>query len=234
MNQAAGRLLAMAAVATPMAGCGAAMSSGAAAVPRAQAAAAAPRATPAQPASGIDRLTQQARRRYGEEVHGSAVHLELRRIAADPGLRAALRSGDMTRLRSYVAQRFNTRWYHEHVSRMRLVRGSRMLADVGVPFVVAPAQTVLRDARGHSLATLQVSIQDVIGYARYMHRNFPVDVVVRGQGPDHVRGSLPATMTMTLPSRGVVHVAGRRMAVRSFHEPGLGGERLTVWVLAPV
>ncbi|MCW3003904.1 MAG: diguanylate cyclase, partial [Conexibacter sp.] len=188
---------------------------------------------PARPASRIDRLTRQARLRYGEEVHGSAVHLELRRIAADPGLRAALRSGDTTRLHSYVTRRFNGVWYHQHVSRMRLVRGSRILADTGVPFVVAPAQTVIRDAGGRSLATLQVSIQDVIGYARFMHRNFPVDVVVRGQGPGHVRASLPAAMHMTLPARGTVAVGGRRMAVRSFQEPGLGGERLTVWVLAP-
>ena len=39
------------------------------------------------------------RRRYSEEVHGSAVHKQLRRVAADPVLLHALRAHDFGGLR---------------------------------------------------------------------------------------------------------------------------------------
>jgi hypothetical protein len=184
------------------------------------------------PRTRIDRLAIEARKRYNEEVWGSAAHQQLRSIAHDPGLLAALRSGNLTQLRTYVDQKFNGVWYHRHVSRMRLVRGSRVLLDVGVPFVVAPSQATLRDAHGRPLATLQTSIQDVIGFVRYMHRNFPVDVVVRGSGAAHVRTSLPAAANMKLPASGTVTVGGRRLAVRSFTEKAWNGEHLKVWILA--
>ena len=184
------------------------------------------------PRSYMDQLAVQARRRYGEEVYGSAVHQQLRSIAKDPTLLAALRSGNLTRLRTYVSQEFNSVWYHRHVSRLRLLSGTRVLTDVGVPFVVAPSEATLRDAHGHRLATLQISIQDVIGYVRYMHRNFGVDVVVRGVGAAHVRTSLPAAATMRLPARGNVTIGGRRLAVRSFPETAWNDEHVTVWILA--
>jgi hypothetical protein len=186
---------------------------------------------PAGAASRIDRLAAAARHRYGEEVHGLVVHEEMRVIARDHGLRRLLASGNAGALRSYVRGRFDHVWYHQHASRLRLVRGSRVLVDVGVPFVVAPAQARLHTASGRYLATLQVSIQDVIGFVRYMHRNFGVDVVVRGHGAAHVKTSLPAALHVRLPRAGSVTIAGRRYGVRSFTQAALGGERVRVWVL---
>lgn len=182
--------------------------------------------------SAIDRLTTQARRRYADEVRGGVVHTQLRRVAADRLLLRALQSGDPAALRGYVTRQFRTVWYHRHISRLRIARGSQTLVEVGVPFVVAPSSTMLRDAHGRALATLQISVQDEIGFVRYMHRNFPVDVVVRGSGPGHVKTSLPAAANVRLPARGTVQIAGRRMAVRSFHETAMGGEPVTVWILA--
>jgi hypothetical protein len=114
---------------------------------------------------------------------------------------------------------------------VRVVRGSRVLADAGIAFVVAPAQKALHDARGRLLGTLQLSIQDVIGYVKYLHRNVHVDVVVRGRGAAHVQTSLPAATRVALPSSGTVTISGRRYRVRSFSEPGLGGETLRIWIL---
>jgi hypothetical protein len=189
-------------------------------------------ARPAAVAKGpIDQLTAVARRRYADEVQGSQAHATLRRVGRDPALLGALRSGDLTRLRTAVHDRFNSTWYHWHVSRLRVVRRSHVLVDVGVAFVVAPSQLTLRDARGRSLATLQVSIQDVIGFVRYMHRNYPVDVVVRGRGAAHVRTSLPAAGDAHLPSSGTATVAGARYQVRSFRQTALGDEPVEVWIL---
>jgi hypothetical protein len=219
-------ILAIGLIALPLVGCAASNASlpdGSAAALRAR-----PAAMVTRP---IDRLTAGAKRRYAEEVSGGQAHATLRRVARDRALLGALRSGDLTRLRSYVHGRFDRMWYHWHVSRLRIVRGSRILTDVGVPFVVAPSQMALRDAHGRSLATLQVSIQDVIGFVRYMHRNYPVDVVVRGRGAAHVRTSLPAALNARLPDAGTTTVAGTRYQVRSFRQTALGNEPVRVWIL---
>jgi hypothetical protein len=183
----------------------------------------------ARPRSAIDRLASVARQRYSEEVTGAAVHKQLRRVAADPVLLRALRSGSLTALRAEVSLQDATP--HAHISRLRVLRGSRVLADAGVVFPVAPAQQTLHDAHGHSIGTLQLCIQDVIGYVKYLHRNVHVDVVVRGHGAAHVRTSLPAAANMTLPHTGPVMVAGHHYLVRFFTEPGLAGETLRIWIL---
>ncbi|MGZ4271579.1 MAG: hypothetical protein ACXVSX_20530, partial [Solirubrobacteraceae bacterium] len=186
-------------------------------------------AAAARPRSTIDRLASVARQRYSEEITGAAVHKQLRRVAADPVLLRALRSGNLAALRAEV--RLQDATPHAHISRLRVVRGSRVLADAGVVFPVAPAQTALHDAHGHVLGTLQLCIQDVIGYVKYLHRNVHVDVVVRGHGAGHVRTSLPAAASMTLPTQGPVMVGGHRYLVRSFTEHGLAGETLRIWIL---
>ena len=188
-------------------------------------------ATVASASAPVDRLTHEARLRYNEETSGRQVHAQLRRVARDQTLRRLLASGNTAALRTYVNRVFARTWYHWHVSRVRIVRGSRVVAGAGVPFVVAPATQTLRDARGRPLARLEVSIQDVIGFVRYMHRNFPVDIVVRGRGATHVKTSLPAARFVALPSRGTVSISGRRYQVRSFARHALGNEPVTVWVL---
>jgi hypothetical protein len=181
--------------------------------------------------SAIDRLTKVAVRRYRIEAHGGIAFGTMHRVARDPVLLRTLQSGNLTALRAYVRQQYQPVWYHWHVSRMRILKGSRVLADAGVPFVVAPVHMTLRGAGGRPLGTLEVSIQDVIGFVRFMHRNYPVDVVVRGRGPAHVRTSLPAAARSKLPSQGATTIAGRRYLVRSFHETALAKEPVTVWIL---
>lgn len=179
----------------------------------------------------IDRLLHVAERRYRLEQRGPLVRKLLRRVAADRGLKAAARSGDPAALRAAVARRFDSVWYHWHVSRLLIVRGSRTIVDVGVPFVIAPSSRVLRDARGRAVTTLEISDQDVIGFVRFMHRNHAVDVVARGVGAGHVRASLPAALHVRLPDRGLATIAGRRYRVASFTRRALGDERVKIWIL---
>jgi hypothetical protein len=220
--------LACALLALPIAGCAAS----AATLPQPRPALV--QATAYPPGTGpapIDHMTAVAKRRYATEVGGGMALGTLHRVARDPQLVRALASGDLTRVRAYVRGEFNRVWYHWHVSRLRIVRGTNMLVDVGVPFVVAPSQMTLRSSHGASLSTLQVSIQDEIGFVRYMHRNYPVDVVVRGQGAAHARTSLPAALDVRLPDSGTATIAGQRYQVRSFTRTALGGERVKVWIL---
>jgi hypothetical protein len=180
--------------------------------------------------SRIDRLTRIARLRYAVESHGATARAKLHRVGSDPVLRRTLRAGDLAAARAYVRRQFTAVWYGWHVSRVRLLRGATVLVDAGVPFVVAPSQLTLPGAGGPY--TLQVSIQDEIGFAKFTYRNDHVWAVVRGRGPGHVRTLLPAAAHAHLPTHGRVTLAGRRYAVRSFRETALGREPVTVWILA--
>ena len=206
---------------------------------RATAATPAPSAAPASATTAtapsvapIDRLMDVARRRYAVEVHGGVAIGTARRVARDPTLLRTVQSADGAATRTYVRRQFPAVWYHWHVSRLRVRKGSAVVAEAGVPFVVAPTQVTLRSSGGRTVGTLEVSVQDVIGFVRFMHRNYPVDVVVRGKGAAHIRTSLPAAAHANLPSRGPVTIAGRRYLARSFHETAWNREPVTVWVLA--
>jgi hypothetical protein len=190
-------------------------------------------APPARPARAapIDRLARIARKRYAIESHGATARAKLRAVGRDPVLLRTLESGSPAAMRAYVRRRFKAVWYGMHVSRLRILRGSRVLVDVGVPFVVAPSEMTLRGRGGRVLGTLQVSIQDEIGFARFTYRNDHVYAVVRGAGS--VRTLLPAAAHARLPARGTVTLAGRRYAVRSFPERTLDDAPVTVWILAP-
>jgi hypothetical protein len=179
----------------------------------------------------IDRLTAIARRRYAVEVNGAVAIATTRRVGRDPRLLQALQSGNVAATQAYVRRQFPAIWYHWHVSRMRIRKGSALVVETGVPFVVAPSQVTLRGSGGRPWGTLEVSVQDVIGFVRFMHRNYPVDVVVRGRGAAHVRSSLPAATNAKLPSRGPVTIAGRRYDVRSFQQTAWGSEPVTVRIL---
>jgi hypothetical protein len=171
------------------------------------------------------------RARYRSQSSGTGAQGTLSRLAHDPGLLAAVRSGSNARVRAYVHSRFRSVWYHWHVSRMRITRGHVTVIETGVPFVVSGPSTTLRDARGRAIARLQISMQDVIGYVRLNSRLDHVNTVVRGRGPADVRTSLPAALKVKLPRSGKVTVAGHRYEVGSFSETGWRGEPLRVWIL---
>ena len=96
-------------------------------------------------------------------------------------------------------------------------------------FVVRPARRVL-GLHGRLLGTLLVSIQDVTGFVKLVHRVTGAEVVVRGTS-GHVRTSLGAGALVRLPTSGQVRLAGRTYVVRSLHEIGWGNEPLAIWLL---
>jgi hypothetical protein len=161
-------------------------------------------------AASLDAYSNVAQRVYASERDGSPVRASLRRVERDA---AAMRGN-----RAALLKQLYTPGYH--VVRLRVVRSGRVAADVGGKFVVA----------GPSAKGMTISIQDVIGYVKLVHRLTGEAVVVRGQ-PGHVVASSPALARASLPLSGDVTVAGTPYAVTSFAEPGFAGERLRVWIL---
>jgi hypothetical protein len=177
-----------------------------------------------------------ARRAYSREARGSKLRLQTDRIAADAILLGALARGDVAGARREAqAQLLSPANHLAHVTRISVVRGPRVLVNAtlnsdGV-YVVAPARRELT-LHGRHVGTLLVSIQDVTGFVKLVHRRTGAEIVARG-GSGQVRESLPAAARARLPASGEVRIAGRTYLVRSFGEVGWGGEPLTVWILLP-
>jgi hypothetical protein len=184
--------------------------------------------------SRIDRILDVAKSSYHSETKGRVLVQQLNRIARDPILTGALSRGDVAGAQAEADAQLTSPGNHfAHVTRISVVRGSRVLVNATVNsdgvFVVAPGSRVLR-SRGHPLGTLLVSIQDVTGYVKVVHDLTGADVVARGAG-GRVRISRGAPTVGRLPRSGRVTLAGRRYDVRSFSELGWANEPLTIWIL---
>jgi hypothetical protein len=174
-----------------------------------------------------DTYAAVARRTYRQEVFGDAGGSAFSHISSLPGLRRGLATGDYALARAALRDQ-----PVRHAVRARVTRGSRVLVDVGLDFVIAGNPRPLV-AGGRTLGQLEISIQDVIGFVKLVHRLTGTQVVVRGSLPHHAESSLPAALGAALPAKGPVTVGGRRYVASSFARPGFGGEQLSVWILAP-
>ncbi len=175
-----------------------------------------------------DTFASVATRIYQQEVVGPANGAAVAQIAPLPGLVDGLAA------RNYAeASRALTDQPVRHAVRARVVRGGRVLVDVGLGFVIAGNPHPLSGPGGRRLGEIEVSIQDVIGYIRLIRRLTGTQVVVRGSLDHHLVSSLPPALAVRLPATGPVVVNRRPYTVSSFARPGFGGEQLTVWVLTP-
>jgi hypothetical protein len=226
------RLIGAALLATGvLSACGAAVASSSSTSPRTSTSVA-PRTHAAR--SNIDGMLATARAVYDGQVRGAHSLAVLHRVGSDPVLLRDLQAHQLAAARAYVAHQFPKVWYHWHVSRLRVMQGNQLVSELGVPFVLPPSQMTLRGAGGAPVGTLQVSMQDEIGFVRLIHRHHPfVQVVIRGQGASHLRTSMHAAALVKLPASGSVRLAGRRYLVRSFNEPSWDGGPVTIWILAP-
>ena len=171
-----------------------------------------------------DAFAEVARRIYHHEHAPVVARSTVKHLAQNVALLWALRTGDRAAIRAQAR-----RPVIPHEVRVRIVRGSRVLMDAGLPFVVQAAQGELLAPDGTDLGRDQVSIQDVIGYVKLVHRQTGTEVVVHGQA-GRVASTLPAATHARLPVSGVVRLAGRPYIVLSFRVGDFVGKPLAVWI----
>jgi hypothetical protein len=184
--------------------------------------------------SRIDGIVNVAKATYRNETKGRKLFQQLGRIAGDGILLDALSRSDLAGAQAEADAQLRSPANHlAHVTRISVIRGSRALVNATVNsdgvYVVAPGTRVLR-SHGRLLGTLLVSLQDVTGFVKLVHRLTGAEVLVRGAS-GHVRTSLGAAARTRLPSSGHVTIAGHGYFVRSFPENGWGNEPLIVWIL---
>jgi hypothetical protein len=172
-----------------------------------------------------------ARAAYANQVSGRHSLDVLHRVGSDPILISDLQAHNAAAARAYVAFKFRRTWYHWHVSRMRVSQGGRRVTEIGVPFVLPPSSTTIRGTGGRPVGTLDVSMQDEIGFVRLMHRHHPVQVVLRGRRRSTLRTSLHAAALVKLPRSGTVRLGHTRYQVRSFQEQSWEDGPVTIWIL---
>ena len=178
-----------------------------------------------QPPAGarLDAYTSVAQRLYNLEADGTVARVAAKRLARDPRLIAAARSGTRHALRAAALHQLFLPG--KHVVRLSLQRGSAPLVDVGGRFVVAPAATTVPGTGG---AVVSASVQDVVGYVKLYHRLTGQAIVVRG-AHGHVEARPVSLLHVAMPVQaGAVQLAGRPYAARTFAERGWGGEPLRV------
>jgi hypothetical protein len=168
-----------------------------------------------------------AKRIYAREHADVVGRVVAKHLSKNAALIRALRAGDRPAVRRLARGAVVV-----HEVRVRIVRGSKVLMDAGLPFVVQGAEAEIRDQNGVSLGHVQVSIQDLIGFVKLVTRETGTQAVVRDQSGT-TQTLLPAAAHARLPKSGKVTLAGRSYLVRSFHEAGFVGNPLTVWILDP-
>jgi hypothetical protein len=119
-----------------------------------------------------------ATRLYRVEARGPSTRRVLRHVARDRRFATAVGNDDPVALRAAIVRFFRTPSLH--VVRVRATTADgRLVGDVGGPFVLAPASTVVRAADGRVVGRVTLSVQDDTGYMKLVRRFTGFGVVMR-------------------------------------------------------
>jgi hypothetical protein len=120
---------------------------------------------------------------------------------------------------------------HQHIVRMRVSAGARLLADVGGPFVLAPVTAPLREG-GRTIGSFTLSIQDDEGYKRLANRLAGLDVLMY-LGPRLVKSTV-GHPPGPVPASGPVTLRGRGYRAYTFRAEAFPSGPLRITVLIPL
>jgi hypothetical protein len=177
-------------------------------------------------AARADRGLRIGRERFQIEASGWIMHLDLLHVARNPVLLGDLAAGDLA-----GAQAEAERQLVHHVVRIRVIQGARVVLDANpTSFDVAGSAVELRGPHRRPLGRLEITIQDVIGYAKLERRHDATYVVARGAHGE-VRTLLAAARHALLPASGCARVGAQTYVVRSFHTHTFTGEPLAIYLL---
>ncbi len=147
----------------------------------------------------VNAISRVARLIYAGEV-GARARAQAYRVQHNQPLLRAVAARDPAATQLAIEGLLN-----EHVVRLRVSAGGRLLSDVGGPYVLGPVHAPLR-LNGRQIGSVVLSIQDDEGYKRLARRLAGVDVLMY-MGSRLVKNSLgPAPGAV--PSGGPIATAG--------------------------
>jgi hypothetical protein len=178
----------------------------------------------------VNTLSRVARLIYTSEGGAHALTQVHRVQHNQPLLRAvAQRNPEATRLA--IDELLN-----EHIVRLRVSAGGRLLSDVGGPDVLAPVRAPLR-LNGRQIGSFVLSIQDDEGYKRLAGRLAGLDVLMyinpNSAHPTLVKNSLGPSPG-AVPSSGSYRYRGRTYRAFTLHAEAFPSGPLRIVVLIPI
>ena len=175
----------------------------------------------------VNTLHQVASLIYEGEL-GRSAQKQLERVQRNHALLEAVANRDPTATRLAIAALLN-----QHIVRLRVSVGARLLSDVGGPYVLAPVSAPLR-LHGHTIGDLVLSIQDDEGYLRLARRLAGLDVLMY-MSPGHllVKNSL-GPLPGSVPASGDYSYHGRAFRVFTLDAEAFPSGPLTIRVLVPI
>ncbi len=116
--------------------------------------------------------------------------------------------------------------------RLRISRGSRVLSDIGGPYIIAPVGGALR-LHGHTIAHYVLSVQDDLGYVKLVTRFLDAPLVMRaGSGGIPIAGLVSGPAS--IPALGPVSYRGVSYEAISFPARSFPGGPLRISLLLPL
>jgi hypothetical protein len=171
-----------------------------------------------------------ATRIYAGELSGSETRSDQRQVEGFTPLLSALANGEKRAISTAVTSLV---FSHTHVVRLRVSQGSKVVADVGGPFILAPVGGTLR-FRGKAVGRYVLSVQDDLGYIKLVTRFIGAPLVMRaGNRPLPVEGLL-SPGPPAIPAHGPVTYARRAYEAFSFNARAFPDGPLRISLLLPL
>jgi hypothetical protein len=153
-----------------------------------------------------------ARHILAGELHGAEVRADIGHITSSQALLSAMAGSNPATVQAAVhALVYAPHW---HIVRLRVLKGGKVLADVGGPYIIAPVTGTLR-WHGRTVGRYVMSVQDDVGFVKLVSRfiGAPIDIYRSGS---FLMGTLkPAPTT---PSNGTtVTIAGSTYRASVMH-----------------
>ena len=162
---------------------------------------------------------------YAGEV-GPRAQTQVRRVQSDPALLRAVAARDPEAARLAIDNLLT-----EHIVRLRVLVGGRLLRDVGGPYVLGPVPGTLRQGSG-VIGTFVLSIQDDEGYLRLARRLGGMYVLMY-MGSTLVKNSLGPSPGNP-PESGAYTYRGRRFEAFTLNVSAFPSGPLHIRVLVPI
>jgi hypothetical protein len=159
------------------------------------------------------------------EAQGASAQQALKHAAGTPAFRRAIAADDPAAVRAAIIGFFRDSRFH--IVRVRAWNGTRLITDVGGPYVLSPASAAIRGVGGFML-----SVQDDTGFVKLMHRFTGAEVVLHAGAT-----TVPGSNLFPGPpyAAGLTNVTyrGRHYRAYGFTAPAFPSGQLKVSLLVP-
>lgn len=120
-----------------------------------------------------------ARRILAGELHGAEVRADIGHVTSSQALLSAMAASNPAAVQAAVhALVYAPHW---HIVRLRVLKGGKVLSDVGGPYIIAPVTGTLR-SHGRTVGSYVMSVQDDVGFVKLVSRfiGVPIDIYRKG------------------------------------------------------